>query len=156
MNRIVLSFTKEEIRELAKQLYLGSYITVATPDYENEDLSMQIMNKVCKAGYYETPEAGIFGRPITDSEPPYYINNELEEECKPLLEKFKIMIAGREILEEIENHQLIKRFGKPFSAHLLLDPIVGEEVSTFLMRLEEDFRNNGFANYRYVNPSEEK
>ena len=57
MKEITLSFTPDELRELAKQLYLGSYF-LTTCDYDNQAMADDIMTRVCATGFAEAPETG--------------------------------------------------------------------------------------------------
>lgn len=153
MNRITLTFTTHQLRELAKQLYLGSIIT-SVVNYKNENLAMTIMNKVCRAGFLEAPETGIFAQPGNNDEPPFYINEKLEDECGPLVDAYKKYYADNDLFSEFINREFIGRFGKPCNARLLVDPVVGKEALAFAVKLDEEYKANGFTNFRYVEPNE--
>ena len=152
MKRITLTFTSDQLRELAKQLYLGSFITLAR-DYKKENFAMVIMNKVCRAGFLEAPETGAFARPVNNDEPPFYISRELDDECSPLVEAYKKIYFDHYLFLEFLNREVLERFGKPFNINLLLDPSIGEEVLAFVTKLEKEYETNGFTNFRYVEPT---
>ncbi|MEO6356382.1 MAG: hypothetical protein ABIU77_06570 [Ferruginibacter sp.] len=51
MKEITLSFTPEELRELAKQLYLGSYFTLCV-DYDNDAMAKDIFNRIYMCNWF--------------------------------------------------------------------------------------------------------
>lgn len=155
MNRITLTFTANQLRELAKELYLASIIT-SVVNYKKENFAMTIMNKVCRAGFLEAPETGIFAQPANSDEPPFYINKELEDECTPLVDAYKEFYTAYDVFAEFVNRECIERFGKPGTVHLFADPLVGKEAIAFVTKLDEDYKTNGFANFRYVEPTADR
>jgi len=52
MKEIAIHFSPDELRELAKQLYMASFFMLAC-QYDNEPMVNEIMNKVCATGMAE-------------------------------------------------------------------------------------------------------
>lgn len=57
MKEITISFTADELVELAKQLYMASYLTNDFP-YDNQKMADEIFGRVCATGFLEVPERG--------------------------------------------------------------------------------------------------
>jgi hypothetical protein len=86
MKEIAISFTPDELRELAKQLYLGGFFLL-TCDYENKAMVKEIFNRVCATGMSHAPETGGF-REGGFMETLFTISPEVDDECAPVIELY--------------------------------------------------------------------
>jgi len=123
-------------------------------DYKYENFAMAIMNKVCRAGFLQAPETGAFAQPVARDEPPFYISKELDDECTPLVEAYEKFYTDFYLFSEFVKREVLERFGKPFNIDLLRDHLIGKEVLAFVTKLEEEYKTNGFTNFRDVEPTE--
>jgi hypothetical protein len=88
MEEITLSFTPEELKELAKQLHLGAHIYMCPDGYKNEVMAEELMLRICKAGYYMAPETDGFACGLSELDIPYQISDEVFYECEDLIKEY--------------------------------------------------------------------
>jgi hypothetical protein len=58
MKEVTLSFTEEELLELARQLYMAGFFMIYYDDYPFEKLARALELKICSAGFGEFNEKG--------------------------------------------------------------------------------------------------
>jgi len=127
MKEITLTFTPDELRELAKQLYLGGWF-LTTCEYDNQQMVDDIMTRVCATGLAEAPETGGF-RHGGLTETAFMISFEVDNECDPLIELYNMnaiaeylpyVLAGRDFVEQYGTLQPEEILGNPELHHALM------------------------------------
>ena len=149
MKEITISFTPDELRELAKQLYLGGYFLI-TCDYENEAMVDEIFNRVCATGMAHASETGGFSHGGV-TETLFTISREVDEECQPVVELYgddcierylPSMLADRDFEEQYKVTDELTIVNDPelLEAHKILYDKYMKEFQTYgvrHLRLEE-------------------
>jgi hypothetical protein len=134
MEEITISFTAEELRELAKQLYLASFMTIGFP-YDNEEMALDIFNRVCATGYLEAPELGAF-RHGGPTETPFQISHDLDDECDPIVEQYDATAV-----ENILPYLLADRdFDEKYSTLEPEEVLRNEELMLELQEMQEKYK----------------
>lgn len=146
---ITLTFTADEFVEMAKQLYLASFMTIGFP-YDNEELAFHIQNKVCETGYRELPELDAFMRcgPLNNTE--FAVSNQIDDECEPVVEQYgasamedhlPLALAERDFREKYGNLEI----DDVLNNHKLLDEL--EEIQE---KYKQEFERYGVTHLRLV------
>lgn len=149
MQQITLSFTPDELRELAKQLYLGRFF-LTTCDYDNREMANDIFNRVCEAGYEQAPETGGFRHPGPESfeETFFTISSEMDDECTPVIELY-----GDCCIQEYLPYKLADRdFEEQYQAMdpelIFNDPELLNALQTIQKKYLDEFETYGVIHLR--------
>lgn len=146
MKEITLSFTPEELRELAKQLYLGSYF-ITCVDYDNEAMVRDILNKVCATGFKEAPETGAFcyGGP---TETAFTISLELDDECTPLVEIYDDDCVQEYLPYALADRDFQEQYGHLEAEKILANPPMRRTIEAMQQKYKDNFETYGVTRLR--------
>jgi hypothetical protein len=136
MKEITISFTAEELRELAKQLCLASYMTIGFP-YDNKEMALDIFNRVCTTGFLEAPELGAFGYggfAGTASQ----ISHELDQECDPVVEQFEANAVEEILPNRLAQRDFVEKHGQLGAEEILMN----SELRRNLRRYSKNTKTN--------------
>lgn len=147
MKQISITFTADEFVELAKQLYLGSFVTIGFP-YDNEEMAFEILNKVCETGYHELPELEAFMRcgPLNHTE--FGISCQIDDECEPIIEQYQASAMEEHLPYALADRDFEEKYGKleaedVFNNHELL-----QELETIQKKYKQEFERYGVTHLR--------
>jgi len=146
MKEITLSFTPEELRELAKQLYLGSYFLIGI-DYDNKAMADEIMTRVCATGYRETGEAGGFRRGGYN-ETAFVISNEVDNECTPLVELFEDSAVQEYLPYKLADRDFEEQNGTLKAEEVLNNPSLLGAFKAIQNKYLQEFETYGVTHLR--------
>jgi hypothetical protein len=122
MKEITLSFTPDELRELAKQLYLAGYFLLSI-DYDNQAMVDDINTRVCATGFAEAPETGAFrhGGPM---ETIFMISPDVYEECDPLVDQYNDDAMQHHLPYALADRDFFEQYGTLEPEIVLRDPVM--------------------------------
>lgn len=146
MKEITLSFTPDELRELAKQLYLGSYFLIGT-DYDNQAMADEIMTRVCTTGYRETGETGSF-RHGGFSETAFVVSREVDEECAPLVELFEDSAVQEYLPYQLADRDFKEQYGNLEAEEVLNNPSLFSALKAIQNKYLQEFETYGVIHLR--------
>ena len=146
MKEITISFTPEELVELAKQLYMGSYLTICIP-YDNQKLADTIFNKVCATGFLELPDTGAFRHGGLD-ETPFSISLELGDDCEPIYEQFEASAMEHHLPYELADRDFEEKYGKLDPMQVLTNPKLLKELKAIQEKYKQEFERYGVSHLR--------
>lgn len=146
MKEITLTFSKAELLELAKQLYMGSFFMITYDDYENEELAMSLMAKICGAGFKYANENNDYchGGP---TEPAFRVSNETLEVCNDMVEMFE----NEAMLDKISNSLANREFEEKYNRSVLEalgDKVLYKDLEKMRAYYKQDIMINGSKNIR--------
>lgn len=127
MKEITISFTPDELVELAKQLYMASYLTNDFP-YDNQKMADEIFGRVCATGFLEVPERGAF-RHGGFCETPFTISLDLDNECDPVIEQYEDSAFQDHLPYALADRDFVEKYGK-------LEPMVVLHNAELLKELQ--------------------
>lgn len=146
MKEITISFSPDELIELAKQLYMASFLTIGFP-YDNQEMSEEIFNRVCAVGFLELPERGAF-RHGGATETPFHISMELDNECEPIIEQFEASVIEDHLPYELADRDFNEKYGKLEPLEILNNPKLLGELKAIQEKYKQEFERYGVANLR--------
>jgi hypothetical protein len=146
MKEITLSFTPDELRELAKQLYLAGYFLI-TCDYDNQAMVDDIVTRVCGTGFVEAPETGAFthGGP---TETLFTISREVYEECGPLIELFEADALKEHLPYGLAYRDFVEQYGFLEDKAVLGDPALFDALKALQAKYIKEFETYGVMHLR--------
>jgi hypothetical protein len=149
MKDITITFTADEFVELAKQLYLGSYLTIGFP-YDNEEMAFEIYNKVCETGYHELPELEAFMRcgPLNDTE--FAISNQLDDEIETIVEQYEAYAMEEHLPYALADRDFEEKYGKMELEDVLNNHELLQELETIQEKYKLEFERYGVTHLRLV------
>lgn len=147
MKEITLTFTPDELRELAKQLYLASTFLIDCGGYENQEMVDEIMNRVCEAGFHEAPETGGF-RYGGLSETTFMISHEVDDECEPLIELFQDSAVAEHLPYSLADRDFIEKYGKLEFEKITMNPELMSDLLAIQKVYLEEFETYGVTHLR--------
>lgn len=109
MKEITLSFSPDELRELAKQLYMAGYFLIYY-DYENQKMVDDIMTRICATGYMEAPETEGF-RHDGPTETAFIISLDTAFECEPLIELYADNCVEEDVPYALADRDFREQYG---------------------------------------------
>ena len=148
MKEITISFTPEELVELAKQLYLGSYMTMKLP-YDNMELADEIFNKVCAIGFLELPETGAF-RHGGPTETLFSISLEMGIACIPFVDQFEASAVEEHVPYELADRDFEEKYGKLEVMEVLHNPALMKDLKAIQKKYIDEIQTYGVKNLRLV------
>ena len=146
MKEITISFTEGELVELAKQLYLSSYILIGFP-YDNMEMVENISNKVCAVGFHEMPELEAF-RHGGLGENLFELSLELSQQCDPIFDQFEANVMGNQLPDDLAARDFQEKYGemKPLQLNQNLELLEELRAIQEIYRLE--FERYGIRHLR--------
>ena len=151
MKEITITFTSEELTELARQLYMASYVITGFP-YHKEKLARKIMNKVCAAGFAEAPETGAF-RHGGFTETKFTISLEAGTEGDAVIEQFKDDAVAHQLPFQLADRDFEEKYGKMDPMDIVQNAPLLAELKTIQEKYKLDFERYGVL---YLRMEEQK
>lgn len=148
MKEITLSFTADELRELAKQLYLAGNFSIAH-DYDNQSMVDDIMTRVCATGYAEAPETGGF-RHGGPGETAFMISAEVDDECAPLVELFEYYCMEQYLPYELADRDFHEQYGNLGVYEITQNPALLSDLQAKQNKYKQEFETYGVTHLRLV------
>ncbi len=146
MKDITISFTADELRELAKQLYLASFLMIGFP-YDNEEMVREIFNRVCATGFVEAPELGAF-RYGGMSETVFSISHELDDECDPVVEQYNVSAVEDHLPYALADRDFKEKYGDLEDMEVLTNPVLLKELEDIQNKYKLEFELYGVEHLR--------
>lgn len=146
MKEISISFSADELRELAKQLYMASYLTIGFP-YDNEAMSTEIYNRVCAAGFLEAPGLGAF-RHGGMTETAFTISHDLDLECDPVIEQFEASAVEDHLPYALADRDFKERYGELEVMEVATNPSLLKELKDIQKKYKLEFERYGVIHLR--------
>lgn len=146
MKEITITFSTEELRELAKQLYLASFMMVGFP-YDNKKMASELLNRVCATGFLEAPELGAFmhgGFAGTI----FQISPELDQECDPVVEQFEANAVEEILPNRLAERDFVEKHGKMEAEEILMNRELLQELEEIQKKYKEEFERYGVLHLR--------
>lgn len=134
MKEIAISFSTEELIELAKQLYMASNMTIGFP-YDNQEMADEIFNKVCESGFLEAPESEAF-RHGGFTETAFHLSLDLCSNCDVVVEEFAANAVQEHLPFALADRDFVEKHGK-------MDPrdvLNNNELRTELLSIQEKYK----------------
>lgn len=146
MKEITLSFTPDELRELAKQLYLGGYFLIGC-EYDNQQMVDDIMNRVCATGLVEAPETGGFrhGGAIDTM---FTIGHAVEDECTPLVEMYDDSCVEEHLPYALADRDFEEKYGHMDAEEVLMNPALLKALKEMQNKYIQEFETYGVTHLR--------
>lgn len=147
MKDITITFTADEFVELAKQLYLGSYLIIAFP-YDNEKMASEIYNKVCETGYHELPELEAFRRlgPLDETE--FGISGQSEDEAEPIIEQYEASAMQQQLPYGLADRDFQEKYGKMEIEDVINNNELLQELVSIQEKYKLEFERYGVTHLR--------
>lgn len=146
MKEITISFSPDELIELAKQLYMASFLTIGFP-YDNKEMVDEIFNRVCAVGFLELPEREAF-RHGGPTETAFHISMELDNECEPIMEQFEASAIEEHLPYELADRDFTEKYGKLGPMEVLNNPKLLAELKVIQEKYKKEFERYGVINLR--------
>jgi len=146
MKEISITFTPEEIKELAKQLYMASYFTICFP-YDNQKMADDIYNRICATGYLEAPELNAF-REGGFTETAFTISAELDDECEPIVEQFQAAAVEEHLPYALADRDFEEQYGKMEPIEVVKNPKLLSAIKAIQEKYKKDFELYGVTHLR--------
>ena len=146
MKDITISFTPDELRELAKQLYLASFLIIGFP-YDNEEMAREIFNRVCATGYGEAPELEAF-RFGGMMETLFTISHELDDECSPVIEQYDVSAVEEHLPYALAARDFKEKYGVLEDMEVLTNPVLLNELEDIQNKYKLEFELYGVEHLR--------
>jgi hypothetical protein len=147
MKEVTITFTANEFVELAKQLYLASYLTIGFP-YDNEEMAYEIYNKVCETGYDELPGLKAFMRLGPMSETEFGISKQLDDETEPVIEQYEASAIQEHLPYALADRDFIEKYGKLEPDEVFNDHVLLEELVAIQNKYKQEFELYGVTHLR--------
>ena len=146
MKEITLSFTPDELRELAKQLYLARHFYINC-DYDNRPMVDDIMTMVCATGFAEAPETNGF-RHGGAGETSFFVSREVDEECTPLVELFEDYAVEEYLPYRLADRDFFEQYGTLDPEKVFGDPTLLTALESIQKKYLEEFERYGVIHLR--------
>ena len=146
MKEITISFSADELRELAKQLYLASFLTTGFP-YDNQEMTNEIFNRVCAVGFLEVPELGAF-RHGGFTETSFTISHDLDQECDPVIEQYEVSAVEEHLPYALADRDFKEKYGELEDMEVLNNPELLKELETIQEKYKQEFERYGVIHLR--------
>ncbi len=147
MKEITITFTADELVELAKQLYLGSFVTIGFP-YDNQEMAFEIFNKVCATGFLQVPELEAFDRCGPMSETEFSISTQIDDECEPIVEDFKASAIEEHLPYQLADRDFVEKYGKLEAEDVFNNHDLLQELETIQEKYKQEFERYGVIHLR--------
>jgi hypothetical protein len=146
MKEITVTFTPDELRELAKQLYLASFFLI-NYDYENQKVVDEIMNRVCAIGFHDAPETGGFRYGGPD-EPIFYVSHEVSNESQPLVELFEDLAVAEQLPYQLADRDFSEQYGEIEAEEVFSNPELLDALHNIQKIYLDEFETYGVTHLR--------
>ncbi|MDP4283722.1 MAG: hypothetical protein Q8891_04825 [Bacteroidota bacterium] len=150
MKEITIQFSAEELRELAKQLYLARYFLISC-HYDNEKMVDDIMNRICATGMAEAPETNGF-RHGGLTEPMFFISMEVDDECQPLVEIYNSQVIKDYLPYRLADRDFQEQYGYLDSYEILNNPKLLAAIKAFQKKYIDEFERYDVTHFRLEEP----
>jgi len=152
MKEITISFSPDELVELAKQLYLVTAVTIGFP-YDNLKMADEIFNKVCAVGFLEIPEREAF-RHGGFMETPFHLALDLAAECDPIVEQYQHSAIEEHLPYDLADRVFEEKHGELDAMEVFNNPVLRGDLETIQEKYKEEFERYGVRNLRLVKENE--
>ena len=146
MKEITISFSTDELIELAKQLYIASYITTAFP-YDHQQMADEVFNKVCAAGFLEAPESEAF-RHGGMTETAFHISLDLSSDCDPIVEEFEVSAFQNQLPYELADRDFKEKYGKMKPLEVVNNTKLRTEIESIQKKYKQEIERYGVLHLR--------
>ena len=146
MKEITVTFTPDELRELAKQLYLASFFLI-NHDYENQKVIDEIMNRVCAIGFHDAPETGGF-RYGGSGETIFYVSHEVSNESQPLVELFEDSAVAEQLPYQLADRDFSEQYGEIEAEEVFSNPELLDALHNIQKIYLDEFETYGITHLR--------
>jgi hypothetical protein len=146
MKEITLLFTQDELRELAKQLYLARSFFISC-DYDNQYMVDDIMNRVCATGFAEAPETGGFSHGGY-GETTFFISDEVADECEPLIELYEDYAVEEYLPYRLADRDFLEQYGTLDPEEILHNPALLSALKAIQNKYLQEFETYGVIHLR--------
>ena len=146
MEKITLSFTPEELRELAKQLYIAGFVTGV--EYDKMEFADSIYNYVCKEGFNNAPETEAFRKNMEDDYTEYGISFDMDDEVVPLIELYKDEAVMEHVPYMLAHRDFTEQYGEMKPEEIWNDPELKEIYFTIQKKYVKEFETYGITHLR--------
>ena len=146
MKEITISFTPDELVELAKQLYMASYLTIGFP-YDNQEMVDEIYGRVCAIGFLEVPERGAF-KHGGFTETPFTISLDLDNECDPIIEQYEASAVEERLPYALADRDFVEKHGKLEPMEVLYNPELLKELQDIQEKYKQEIGRYGVIHLR--------
>jgi hypothetical protein len=146
MKEIAITFSPEELIELAKQLYMASYMTISFP-YDNQKMADEIYNRVCATGYLEVPELGAF-REGGFTETAFTISSEVDDLCEPIVEQFQAHAVADDLPYSLADRDFQEKYGQLEPLVVVKNPELLSDLKAIQEKYKKEFERYGVIHLR--------
>jgi hypothetical protein len=146
MDEITITFSAEELIEVAKAIYLATNILTQN-DYENKELLHEIDGRICKAGFHLAPETGAF-YPGGFTENEFRLNNELAEECDVLVENYDAEVFTNSVAYDLADRDFQEKYGKMDALIVVNNPKLLNEIQAMQKLYIKEIETYGVTHLR--------
>jgi PhnB protein len=147
MNQIMLSFTTDEYRELAKLLNLAKSVLTSC-EYDNQPMVDEIFNRVCETGFMVAPETGAFMEAGLLNNTPFDVSPEIHSESVPLLELFEMDCVKEHLPYSLAERDFNEMHGVRAEEAITQDDEVLRELESIQKKYLDEFEIYGITHLR--------
>ena len=138
MKEITLTFSAEELRELAKQLYLASTFLIYCDGYNNQEMADNIINRVCEAGFKHAPETGAFRHGgFTETE--FTISPDVDEEACTLIDVYNDEMVAEHVPYKLADRDFKEKYGEIKPEVIMMNEKLLNELVAMQKFYKEEF-----------------
>jgi hypothetical protein len=146
MKEFTITFSADELKELAKQLYLASYFTDRFP-YDNQKMADEIFTRVCAIGFLEAPELEAFKEGgFTETE--FTVSLDMDDECDPIIEQFEAYAVENYLPNELADRDFEEKYGKLDPFVVVRNPELLKAVKEMQEKYKKEFERYGVRHLR--------
>ena len=147
MKEITLTFSADELVELARQLYLAGYFLNGVSDYVNTEMVDEIMNRVCATGMAQVPETNAFkmGEP---GEPTFFISPDVGAECDPLVELYDDSVIAEYLPFALADRDFTEQHGMLEAREVFESPELLTSLKALQKKYLDEFERYGVTHLR--------
>jgi hypothetical protein len=147
MKEITITFTADELVELAKQLYMAGTVTIGFP-YDNREMAFDIFNTVCELGYHELPELDAFMHcsPLNDTE--FGISHQLDDECEVITDQYEAHAVEQHLPYALADRDFEEKYGKMEPLAVFNNPRLMKELEAIQEKYKQEFERYGVTHLR--------
>jgi len=146
VDEITITFSAEELIEVAKAIYLATNILIQN-DYENKEMLHEIDGRIGKAGFHLASETGAFGHGgVTENE--FRLKNELIEECDVLIENYDAEIFTNSVAYDLADRDFREKYGKMDALIVVNNPKLLNEIQAMQKLYIKEIETYGVTHLR--------
>ena len=147
MKEITITFSPDELVELAKQLYLGGFFSLCAGDHGNTEMVNEIMNRVCATGMAQAPETNAF-RMGGPGEPAFFISQDVDEECDPLVELYNDSVIAEYLPFALADRDFAEQYGVLEAEEVFESPELFTSLKALQKKYLDEFERYGVTHLR--------